>query len=74
MTKEKMFFHPTINNIYYAMFQHVNKVGLVVHGCVKGGLQSFFLGMYENTQKLLCWNILDWDFPFIKRWISTKFK
>ncbi len=39
-----MFFHPTINKIYYAMFQHVNKVGLVVHGCVKGGLQSFFWG------------------------------
>ncbi len=32
------------------MFQHVNKVGLVVHGCVKGGLWLAFFGhVWKDT-------------------------
>jgi hypothetical protein len=50
-TLKCFYIHPTIKEICYAMFQHVNKEGLVVHGLVKSGLNSTFLvHVSEDTQ------------------------
>jgi hypothetical protein len=42
-TLKRFYIHPTIIEICYATFQHINKEGFVVHGLVESGLRLAFL-------------------------------
>jgi hypothetical protein len=41
-TLKRFYLHPTVVKISYTTFQHVNKLGLVVHGNVKSSYKSTF--------------------------------
>jgi len=50
-TLKRFYLHPTIAEVSYTTFQHVNKLGLVVHGNVKSSYKSTFSALISKETR-----------------------
>ncbi len=57
-TLKRFYFHPTVAKVFYAIFQHVNKLGLVVHGNVKSSYRlAFSAHVSKETRSFVLENL-----------------
>jgi len=50
-TLKRFYLHPIVVEVSYTTFQHVNKLGLIVHGNVKSSYKSAFLAHVSKETK-----------------------